>query len=69
MVAGAFTLLKQAFPDKTSEQVLAALKATGTMVDDVIRKDIPMVNVAAAYDSLASDTSTPETQRKTSSKR
>lgn len=61
MVAGAFTLLKQAFLDKTSEQVLAALKATGTMVDDVIRKDIPMVNVAAAYNSLASDASTPET--------
>jgi len=61
MVAGAFTLLKQAFPDKTSEQVLAALKASGTMVDDVIRKDIPMVNVAAAYNSLASDTSAPET--------
>jgi subtilisin family serine protease len=60
LVAGAFTLLKQAFPDKTSEQVLAALKATGTMVDDVIRKDIPMVNVAAAFNSLASDTRTPE---------
>jgi len=61
MVAGAFTVLKQAFPDKTSEQVLAAMKATGTMVDDVIRKDIPMVNVAAAYDRLASQTNTPDT--------
>jgi hypothetical protein len=31
------------------------------MVDDVIRKDIPMVNVAAAYDRLASQNSTPDT--------
>jgi len=60
MVAGAFTVLRQAFPDKTSEQVLAAMKATGTMVDDVIRKDIPMVNVAAAFDRLASQTNTPD---------
>ena len=63
LVAGAFTLLKQAFPDKTSEQVLSALKATGTMVDDVIRKDIPMVNVLAAYNSLASDMSAPVDSR------
>jgi len=60
MVAGVFTVLRQAFPDKTSEQVLAAMKATGTMVDDVIRKDIPMVNVAAAFDRLASQTNTPD---------
>ena len=60
MVAGAFAVLRQAFPEKTSEQVLAAMKVTGTMVDDVIRKNIPMVNVAAAYDRLASQTNTPD---------
>jgi len=61
LVAGAFTVLKQAFPDKTSEQVLAAMKASGTMVDDVIRKNIPLINLSAAYDRLSSQSSTPET--------
>jgi subtilisin family serine protease len=60
LVAGAFTLLKQAFPNKTSEQILSAMKASATKIDDVIRKQIPLVNVEAAYQRLASSTpSTP----------
>ena len=61
LVAGAFTVLRQAFPAKTSEQVLAAMKSTGTSVDDVIRKGIPLVNLEAAYNLLASNTTVPET--------
>jgi subtilisin family serine protease len=60
LVAGAFTLLKQAFPNKTSEQILSAMKASATKIDDVIRKQIPLVNVEGAYQRLASSTpSTP----------
>jgi subtilisin family serine protease len=60
MVAGAFTVLKQAFPDKTSEQVLEGMKRSATLVDDVIRKNIPLINLSAAYEALSNDTSTPD---------
>jgi len=60
MVAGAFTVLRQAFPDKSSEQVLEAMKKSATLVDDVIRKNIPLINLSAAYEALSNDTSTPE---------
>lgn len=52
LVAGAFTVLRQAFPTRSSEEILAVMKATGTRVDDVIRKGIPMVNLEAAYEAL-----------------
>ncbi len=60
LAAGAFTLLRNAFPAASSEQILNAMKSTGTKVDDVLRKGIPMVNLAAAYNQLASGT-TPTT--------
>jgi subtilisin family serine protease len=61
MVAGSFTLLRQAFPNRTSEQILAAMKSSGDKVDDVIRKEIPVVNLQAAYNALLTDTpATPE---------
>lgn len=60
LAAGAFTLLRDAFPSASSEQILNAMKSTGTKVDDVLRKGIPMVNLAAAYNQLASGT-TPTT--------
>ena len=59
MVAGAFTLLRQAFPNKTSEQILSVMKSTGTKISDVIRKDIPVVNLQAAYNALLTDTTVP----------
>ena len=59
LAAGAFTLLRQAFPNASSEAILSAMKASGTKVDDVLRKQIPMVNLAAAYTQLASGTVTP----------
>jgi subtilisin family serine protease len=59
LAAGAFTLLRQAFPSASSEAILSAMKASGTKVDDVLRKQIPMVNLAAAYTQLAAGTVTP----------
>jgi len=49
LVAGSYALLRQAFPDHGAEQVLSALKASGKPIDDVIRKNIPMVDLRAAY--------------------
>ena len=60
LAAGAFALLRNAFPNASSEQILSAMKTTGTKVDDVLRKGIPMVNLSAAYNLLASGT-TPTT--------
>ena len=59
LVAAAFTVLKQAFPEKTSEQILLAMKQGSSKVDDVIRKQIPLVNIAGAYNLLASGATTP----------
>lgn len=70
LAAGAFTLLKQAFPNASSESILNAMKSSGTKIDDVLRKQIPMVNLAAAYTQLAAGTtptnpSTPTDQKVT----
>lgn len=54
LAAGAFALLRNAFPNASSEQILSAMKSSGTKIDDVLRKQIPMVNLAAAYNLLAS---------------
>ena len=59
LVAAAFTVLKQAFPEKTSEQILLAMKQGSSKVDDVIRKQIPLVNIAGAYNLLAAGATTP----------
>ena len=60
LAAGAFTLLRQAFPNLSSERILAAMKSTGTKIDDVLRKNIPMVNLPAAYAALAGETTPVE---------
>lgn len=57
LVAGSYALLRQAFPDHSAEQVLSAMKVSGKKIDDVIRKDIPMVDLSAAY-LLLSNTDT-----------
>lgn len=53
LVAGSYALLRQAFPDHSAEQVLTAMKVSGKPIDDVIRQDIPMVDLSAAYLLLA----------------
>jgi subtilisin family serine protease len=52
VVAGSFAILRQAFPNRTPEQILSVMKSTGTKVSDVIRKNIPMVNVKDAVTAL-----------------
>ena len=47
-VAASFALLRQQFPTRSAESVLEAMKASGKKIDDVIRKQIPMVDLAAA---------------------
>ena len=48
LVAGSYALLRQAYPTHNPEHLLDALKASGKKVDDVVRKQIPMVDMAAA---------------------
>jgi len=52
LAAGSYALLRQAFPNHTAEQVLSAMKVAGKPIDDVIRKDIPMVDLQASYNLL-----------------
>ena len=49
LVAGSYALLRQAFPNHGAEQVLSAIKSSGKPINDVIRKNIPMVDLRAAY--------------------
>ncbi len=57
LVAGSYALLRQAFPNHGAEQVLSAIKVSGKPINDVIRKNIPMVDLRAAY-LLLSNTAT-----------
>ncbi|CAB4578191.1 unannotated protein [freshwater metagenome] len=64
IVAGSFAILRQAFPNRTPEQILSVMKSTGTKINDVIRKNIPMVNVRSAVIQLQQSASvTPEPGR------
>jgi subtilisin family serine protease len=54
MVAASYTILRQAFPSFTPEQILSVMKSTGSSVDDVLRKGIPMVDLKAAIAQLQS---------------
>ncbi|MDB4018829.1 S8/S53 family peptidase [Aquiluna sp.] len=64
LVAGSHALLRQAFPDHSAEQVLSAMKVSGKPIDDVIRKNIPMVDLQAAHlllsNTAAGATITPQ---------
>lgn len=60
VVAGSFAILRQAFPTRTPEQILSVMKSTGTKVNDVIRKGIPMVNVKSAVEALQVGTVNPQ---------
>ena len=60
MVAGTFAILRQAFPTRTPEQILSVMKSSGTKINDVIRKGIPMVDVRSAVNALQAGTVTPQ---------
>jgi subtilisin family serine protease len=65
VVAGSYAILRQAFPTASAEQILTVMKATGTKVSDVIRKDIPLVDMRAAVTLLQQGpiSNPPETNR------
>lgn len=58
MVAASFALLRQQFPNRSGEEVLEAMKISGKKLDDVVRKQIPMVDLAAAQALLAGPATT-----------
>ncbi len=60
MVAGTFAILRQAFPTRTPEQILSVMKSSGTKINDVIRKGIPMVDVRSAVNALQTGAVTPQ---------
>lgn len=53
LVAGAYALLRQKYPDLTAQQVLNAMKNGGNPIDDVIIKRIPALNLKGADFLLA----------------
>lgn len=46
--AASYALLRQQFPLHSAQTVLDAMKVSGKKIDDVVRKQIPMVDIAAA---------------------
>lgn len=54
MVAASFALMRQQFPQLSAETVLAGMKSAGKKIDDIIRKGIPMVDIAATQSLLTS---------------
>jgi subtilisin family serine protease len=70
-VAGAWALLREAAPTASVDEILAALKSTGTLIDDDARyygtsafagsgvQDLPRINVYAAIQALIDPTATP----------
>jgi subtilisin family serine protease len=52
MVAASYALMRQQFPSHSAEVVLSAMKQAGKKLDDVIVKQIPMVDLAATQTLL-----------------
>ena len=58
-VAGLIAEIRTMYPTLTNDQVLAVLRQTGTLVNDVYVKDIPAANPTAALAFLASGATIP----------
>ncbi|MFM2023766.1 MAG: hypothetical protein RIR89_1158 [Actinomycetota bacterium] len=52
VAAGVYAVLRQAFPSIASETVLSVMKSTGSKINDVLRKDIPLIDATAAVIQL-----------------
>ena len=52
MVAASYALLRQQFPKHSAQAVLEAMKVSGKKIDDIVLKQIPMVDIAAAQRTL-----------------
>ncbi len=61
VVAAGYALLRQAFPTASAQLVLDAMKQSGRLVDDVVRKQIPVLDMVGAYNLLAGSTVIPST--------
>ncbi len=59
VVAAGYALLRQAFPTASAQLVLDAMKQSGRFVDDVVRKQIPVLDMVGAYNLLAGSTVIP----------
>lgn len=59
VIAASYALLRQAFPTASAQVVLDAMKQSGRLIDDVVRKQIPVVDLSAAFNMLAGNTVVP----------
>jgi subtilisin family serine protease len=59
VVAASYALLRQAFPAASAQLVLDSMKQSGRLVDDILRKQIPVVDLVAAYNMLGGNTVVP----------
>jgi subtilisin family serine protease len=59
VVAASYALLRQAYPTASAQLVLDAMKQSGRLVDDVIRKQIPVLDLSAAFNMLSGNTVVP----------
>ncbi len=50
--AASYALLRQQFPKHSAQTVLDAMKISGRKIDDVVRKQIPLIDLAAAQTLL-----------------
>jgi hypothetical protein len=60
VVAGAITLLRQANPDMSMDDILAILKSTATPVSDVYVKNMPLINIGKALKMVNCKNLTPK---------
>lgn len=58
-VAAGYALLRQAFPSASAQVVLDAMKQSGRLIDDVVRKQIPVMDLLAAYNILSNSPTNP----------
>jgi subtilisin family serine protease len=59
VIAASYALLRQAFPTASAQVVLDAMKQSGRLIDDVVRKQIPVLDLVAAFNMLSLSTVVP----------
>jgi subtilisin family serine protease len=59
VIAASYALLRQAYPTASAQLVLDAMKQSGRLIDDVVRKQIPVLDLVAAFNMLAGNTVIP----------
>ena len=59
VIAASYALLRQAYPTASAQLVLDAMKQSGRLVDDLVRKQIPVLDLSAAFNMLAGSTVVP----------